>query len=48
VDNTVAVFNLNGMYYAIEDMCTHDGERRSPVANWKATKHFARDTARFR
>jgi 3-phenylpropionate/trans-cinnamate dioxygenase ferredoxin subunit len=27
VDNTqVAVFNLNGMYYAIEDMCTHDGE----------------------
>ena len=21
----VAVFNLNGVYYAIEDVCTHDG-----------------------
>jgi 3-phenylpropionate/trans-cinnamate dioxygenase ferredoxin subunit len=21
----VAVFNLDGMYYAIEDVCTHDG-----------------------
>ena len=21
----VAVFNLNGQYYAIEDLCTHDG-----------------------
>lgn len=26
VDNTmVLVFNLNGQYYAIEDLCTHDG-----------------------
>lgn len=22
----IAVFNLDGEYYAIEDMCTHDGE----------------------
>ena len=22
---TVAVFNLDGAYYAIEDLCTHDG-----------------------
>jgi 3-phenylpropionate/trans-cinnamate dioxygenase ferredoxin component len=27
VDGTdIAVFNVNGEYYAIEDMCTHDGE----------------------
>ena len=26
VDGTqVAVFNIDGMYYAIEDVCTHDG-----------------------
>lgn len=26
LDNTViAVFNINGEFYAIEDMCTHDG-----------------------
>jgi 3-phenylpropionate/trans-cinnamate dioxygenase ferredoxin subunit len=26
VDNVmIAVFNLNGKYYAIEDVCTHDG-----------------------
>ncbi len=24
-DVLVAVFNLNGAYYAIEDVCTHDG-----------------------
>lgn len=26
---TVAIFNLNGQYYCIEDVCTHDG---GPVA----------------
>ena len=26
---TVAVFNINGQYYCIEDVCTHDG---GPVA----------------
>lgn len=25
-DTQIAVFNVNGEYYAIEDMCTHDGE----------------------
>jgi 3-phenylpropionate/trans-cinnamate dioxygenase ferredoxin subunit len=24
-DTSVAVFNLNGAYYAIENVCTHDG-----------------------
>src|SRR5438270_13331702 len=24
-DTQIAVFNVNGEYYAIEDMCTHDG-----------------------
>jgi 3-phenylpropionate/trans-cinnamate dioxygenase ferredoxin subunit len=24
-DTQVAVFNLEGYYYAIEDVCTHDG-----------------------
>lgn len=25
-DHVVAVFNLDGEFYAIEDVCTHDGE----------------------
>jgi len=25
-DMAVAVFNIDGNYYAIEDLCTHDGE----------------------
>jgi len=25
-DTAVAVFNIDGQYYAIEDLCTHDGE----------------------
>lgn len=25
-DLVVAVFNIDGNYYAIEDLCTHDGE----------------------
>ena len=24
-DTQIAVFNLDGQYYAIEDVCTHDG-----------------------
>ena len=24
-DGTIVVFNVDGRYYAIEDMCTHDG-----------------------
>jgi 3-phenylpropionate/trans-cinnamate dioxygenase ferredoxin subunit len=25
-DTTIAVFNVDGAYYAIQDVCTHDGE----------------------
>ena len=25
-DTTIAVFNIDGAYYAIQDVCTHDGE----------------------
>ena len=25
-DVLIAIFNIDGKYYAIEDMCTHDGE----------------------
>ena len=25
-DMPIAVFNIDGRYYAIEDLCTHDGE----------------------
>jgi 3-phenylpropionate/trans-cinnamate dioxygenase ferredoxin component len=25
-DTTIAVFNVGGLFYAIQDVCTHDGE----------------------
>lgn len=33
---TVALFNINGQYYCIEDVCTHDG---GPVAEGELTDH---------
>jgi len=30
----VAIFNVNGQYYAIEDVCTHDG---APLAHGRFT-----------
>ena len=40
----VALFNVDGEYYVIEDVCTHDG---APLAHGKfaARKSVARDTA---
>jgi len=33
---TVAIFNVNGQYYAIEDVCTHDG---GPLADGNLFGH---------
>lgn len=45
-DAVVAVFNCNGQFYAIEDVCTHDGGilTGGPVANCIITcpRHGAR------
>ena len=41
----VALFNVDGAFYAIEDVCTHDG---GPLAegSWTGTRLNARDTVR--
>jgi 3-phenylpropionate/trans-cinnamate dioxygenase ferredoxin subunit len=36
-DRAVAVFNIAGSYYAIDDMCTHDG---GPLADGKLEGHI--------
>jgi nitrite reductase/ring-hydroxylating ferredoxin subunit len=37
-DFVVAVFNVDGEFHAIEDICTH-------AARWMGTRSSARDTA---
>ena len=45
-DTPIAVFNVDGDLYAIEDICTHDGSEFDPAGRSTVTKWNVRDTAR--
>ena len=46
-DQSVAVFNVDGAYYAIDDVCTHDGGPLAEGAIDGATIECPRHGARF-